>query len=72
MLQESKVQSGETILLRNHINPGIMKKQFIKHLLKDEPRFLCVGGIFPNVSSEKLKVRAFDEPQIRKLGKDRN
>ena len=67
---------NETLASRNkiifpplHIKLGL-KKQFVQALNKEGDCFKYIWKLFPRLSTEKLKARVFDGPDIRKLLKD--
>ena len=67
---EEQLVSRDTIIFPPlHIKLGLMK-QFVKALDKDGDCFAYVCKSFPGLSTEKLKGRIFDGPQIRRLIND--
>ena len=69
IINKQLVSRDNIILPPLHITLGLMK-QYVKALNKHGDCFKYICGKFLGLSSEKLKQRIFDGPQIRQLIND--
>ena len=65
IINQPLVSQDRIILPPLHIKLGLMK-QFVKALDKDRACFANLSKAFSGISSEKLKVGIFDDPQTNK------
>ena len=66
IIRKPLVERKKIIFPPLHIKLGQMK-QFVKALNKDFASFKYLCDFFPGLSTEKLKARIFNGPQIRQL-----